>query len=270
MINLNKYPRGTHLRRGHRISAVLMLMIAAVMLMSPRVYAEAAKKVCDCGGLLTESEERELEATLSDASSETGQDIIIYTVDSLENHSIEYMAETAAEEIRAGDSGILYIVAINDREYDIFTFGEMNNRVSAYQRDRLGEELRPYLSSGEYYKAFTRFCERAEELAGGEIYGGGGVSGSISVSLGGIFIGSAVISLIIVLVMRSGMKTTRPEISAGNYVRKGSFRLAVSRDIFLYSSLSRRRIDSDSGSHRSGGGHSSGGHRSGGHSSGKF
>lgn len=248
------------------VRLVFTLAAAIFLCAAANVTASAAaQKVYDYGDLLTDSEEKQLEQRLCEASERCGQEIIVYTTDSLDGYSVSRRAEMAADEIHAGDSGILYLVAMDDREYDIFTFGEMDRIMSSSSRDRMAETLRPYLSRGDYYEAFTEFGTLAESAAGS------GFVGSLHIELPpSIPISAAVISIIIVLVMKSGMKTTRPEITAGNYVRRGSFHLDRSRDVFLYSSISRHKIESSSGSRSSGGHRSSGSHHSGGHSSGRF
>jgi len=47
------------------------------------------------------------------------------------------------------------------------------------------------------------------------------------------------IGLITVLVMRSQLKSVRPQNAAMNYVIPGSFQLRHSRDIFLYRNVTR-------------------------------
>ncbi len=244
------------------------------------VNAYTEKKVYDYGGLLTDREESRLEEQLRKASESCGHDIIVYTVKSLGGSSVSEYSQRAADGISTDPdgSGILYLVSINDREYDIYAFGEMYERImSDRELNRLADDLQPYLSEGDYYGAFSEFGKRAEKAA----LNGREYSGSISVSLSlspAAFLVSAFIAMIIVFCMKQSMKTTRPEITAGNYVKSGSFKVTVSRDVYLYTSVSRVKIQSDSsrhsGGHHSGGSHHSGGHsgghRSGGHSRGRF
>ena len=73
----------------------------------------------------------------------------------------------------------------------------------------------------------------------------------------------AVISLIIVFSMKSKLKSVRPQKTASNYVRSGSFTLTRDLDLYLYRTIVRtRRADTNSGS-RGGGGGSRGGGRGG-------
>lgn len=49
------------------------------------------------------------------------------------------------------------------------------------------------------------------------------------------------IALIVCLVMKSFMKTARPKLTANDYIRKNSFNITRSRDIFIYSEISKKR-----------------------------
>ncbi len=50
-----------------------------------------------------------------------------------------------------------------------------------------------------------------------------------------------VIALIVCLVMKSFMKTSRPKHTANDYIRKNSFNITRSRDIFIYSEISKKK-----------------------------
>ena len=71
----------------------------------------------------------------------------------------------------------------------------------------------------------------------------------------------AVVGLIVVSTMKSKLKTVRPRREAHEYTRPGSMNVTVSRDLYLYRTVTRRPKPKDSGSS---GGRSGGGSRSGG------
>ena len=54
-----------------------------------------------------------------------------------------------------------------------------------------------------------------------------------------------VLALVIVLVMVRKMSTVRPVKTADGYVKKNSFRLTESRDIYLYSRITRVRVNTN-------------------------
>ena len=63
------------------------------------------------------------------------------------------------------------------------------------------------------------------------------------------------IALIVVACMKAKLKTVRPATRAADYVRRDSLSLSDSRDLFLYSNVTKTRIQQESSS--SGGGGSS-------------
>ena len=50
-----------------------------------------------------------------------------------------------------------------------------------------------------------------------------------------------VIALVVCLIMKSCMKTARPKHTANDYIKKNSFHITRSRDIFIYAELSKRK-----------------------------
>ena len=56
-----------------------------------------------------------------------------------------------------------------------------------------------------------------------------------------IFAVGVVIALIVCLIMKSCMKTARPKHTANDYIKKNSFHITRSRDIFIYAELSKRK-----------------------------
>ncbi len=50
-----------------------------------------------------------------------------------------------------------------------------------------------------------------------------------------------VIALIVCLFMKSMMKTARPKRTANDYIRKNSFNITRSRDIFIYANVTKRK-----------------------------
>lgn len=236
-----------------------LLCSAAVLAGGVTVSAESEFKVYDNADILSDSEEAALEKKLSDIADTYGHDVIVYTTDSIGSKEAWEYNEDLRYELDAGidGSGIIYLVSMEYRDYDIYSFGNMYEEIMINSvRDDMAEELVPYLSDGDYYGAFDRYADKVKaEIIYVREYGPNEEpSYAIPIGIGcGLIIG-----IITVLVMKHGMKTTRAEAMANNYVRQGSFRLTNSRDIFLYSQITRTKRSSDSGSSGGGGGHSSG------------
>ena len=82
----------------------------------------------------------------------------------------------------------------------------------------------------------------------------------------------AVIGGITVLIMRACMNTKRPQRSAGSYLNDSSYHLRTNQDLFLYSNVTKTRIQQESSSSGGGGNsvHTSSSGRTHGGGGGKF
>ena len=232
---------------------------AAVLAGGITASAESEYKVYDHGDLLSDSEEAALEDKLQSIADLHGQDVIVYTTDSMDGMDAEEYTEYLKGKLGAGidGSGIIYMVSMEYRDYDIYSFGRMYNEIMIqYLTDDMAEELQPYLSDGKYYEAFDRYANKVLLEIKNVEENGPNVPPSYALPIG---IGCGlIIGIITALVMKSSMKTTRAQSMANNYIRQGSFKLTNSRDIFLYSQVTRTKRSTDTGSSSGGGGHSSG------------
>lgn len=133
-------------------AAVMLMSGVAVMLMSGvAVSAESEYKLYDEAGLLAEEDAREIETRLEEIAYTYSQDVIVYTTDDLEGYEVESYNERLASELDAGinGSGIIYLVAMNDRKYDIYAFGQMKDEIMIKSiRNDLASDLQPYLTDG--------------------------------------------------------------------------------------------------------------------------
>lgn len=251
----------------NKITKILLPFAAAASMLfgGMSVSAESEYKVYDYSGLLSEQEDTALESRLQGIADEYGHDIVVMTVDGLDGYDVESYTESMYDELNVGinGSGIIYLVSMSERKYDIYAEGTMRDDIMVRRiRDDMASDLASYLTSADYYKAFSGYADKVEYEINNVIENGPNSEKEGMSTLTAILI-STVIALIVVLIMKSGMKTTRPEIMADNYIRKGSFNLRRSRDVFLYSTITRTEHESSSSG-------SSGGSSDSGHSSGSF
>ena len=203
----------------------------------------------------------QLENKLENISDTYGHDVIVYTTESMEGMEPASYTEYLREELDAGidGSGIIYMISMEDRDYDVYSFGTMYNDIMIKNIiDDMTEDIQPYLTDGEYYTAFDKYADRVEAEINQVLEYGPNEPPSYAIPIG---IGCGlIIGIVTVCVMKHGMKTTRQEAMANNYIKDGSFKLTRSSDVFLYSQVTRTKISTDSGSSSgsSGGGHSSG------------
>lgn len=147
-------------------------------------------------------------------------------------------------------SGVLLLLAMSTRDYYIYTYGEAEDEFGDSELTELEDAMLPYFGENEFYKGFMAFADACDSVLSFDILW----SLLIAVIIG------AIISLIIVFSMKSKLRSVRPQKTASNYVRSGSFTLTRDLDLYLYRTIVRtRRADTNSGSRSSGGGSRGGG-----------
>ena len=273
------------------ISLLLCLMLLLTIVLN--VSAESnLPMVIDSAGLLSGEERIELEDKAQALGTEYEMDVVILTVDSLGGKSAQDYADDYYDDNGYGYgenySGILFLLAMEEREWYISTCGDAIYAVTDYGVEQLGETVLPFLSSGLYYEAFTTYlvllpdyfdayqdgrpidghADNSGDYYHGEreevvYYDSGRTHASFPIAL----IIGLVAATVTILIMRAGMNTKRPQRSAGVYLRGGSYHLRTHQDMFLYSRVHKvRRQENNSGGngggssvHRSSGGRSHGG-----------
>lgn len=268
--------------------SVLLILVFLPALLLPAQASLLGAQIIDSADLLSNQQMIELESKADSLMERYGMDVVILTVDSLNGQSAQNTADNFYDENGYGDNGVLFLLAMEEREWYISTCGDAIYALTDYGIQQVGFVMLPYLSTGDYYGAFDVFfdelpmyfdaLENGKTVDGYADYSGDYYHGdrdeilyyeedsSPSVLLS-LLIGVAA-SGITVLIMRSQMNTKKPQRSAGDYLIQDSYHLDTMQDLFLYSRVNKtRRQESSSGSggggssvHRgSGGGRSHGG-----------
>lgn len=234
----------------------IVFLIAVLVVCMPIASVSAgseSKRLVDGGDLLTLNEEEALLSRLDEISEEFEYDVVIVTADSLGGKSAMKFAHDSFKNGGYGmgenGSGVILIVSMKEREWYIEFFGDEE----LPEGTALSEYFLDDLKSGDYYDAFSSFAEAAYD--------------ELRFSIGGSLLMWLVIGFVVafitVTVMKGKLKSVRAQDQAREYVRSGSFKLEHSRDLFLYSTVSRvARPKNTSSGGRSGGG--GGGSRGGG------
>jgi len=265
----------------------LTSLVLAVLLLSCLILPAGAWTnhfIVDDAGLLDSGETADLEQRAASLSENYGIDIVILTVDSLGGVSAQVYADDYYDANGYGEDGLLFLLAMAEREWYISTCGSIINALTDYGIQQLGEGILPYLSSGYWYEGFGAFLEHLPYYldayaSGAPVDGYADYSGDYyhgqqdavvyhSREYQPNFLLSVLIGLaaggITVLVMRSTMNTKRSQRGASVYLKDGSWKLHTHHDIYLYSNVTKtRRQQNTSGGgssvHRSSGGRSHGG-----------
>lgn len=256
-----------------KITSLLIILLLAASLIITAFASGGSPKIVDNADLLTASEEAALETMASAIVSEYDIDVVILTEDSIGLKRITDYADDYFDYngygIGSKHSGVLLLLDMEEREWTISTFGNAIKALTDYGQEQIMDDVADYLSDGEYFDGFRTYLDLLDEYF--EAYENGepidkqrdffDIVFDLFIALG---IG-AVAGAVTITVMKSGMKTVKPQRGAQSYVKQGSFKLNKQRDMYLYSRTSRtRRQSSSSGgssTHRSSSGRSHGGSR---------
>lgn len=240
--------------------------------------AENPQKVTDGADLLTTEEEEKLQERLAQIAETYECDVAVATTDSCGGKSPQDYTDDFYYENGYGYGedidGIILMVSMGERKFHLATRGKAIRIFTDYGLEQIDEAITEYLSDGEYYDAFTEYADMVEEFI---IEAENGTPYDvdheyerpmewwfrilISMAVG------IVAALVVFLVLRHQLKSVAPGRQAAEYVRDGSFRVKRERDVFLYRTVSRHKIErhedgggGGSSTHSTSDGGSAGGH----------
>ena len=233
----------------------------------------------DQAGLLTADEKTEVLSQLNRIRSHYGMDVVIVTADDLGGKDEQDYADDYYDANGYSQDGMLLLVDVDDRLWWISTCGEGMDALPEEEIEDAAGEFLPDLSDGNYKEAFLGYASVCEERiqaflddGNDDIYEDDGIyrddaetKGTAGFSVGTHLLVSLgigfILALIVVLIMRSQLKTVHFKEEAGDYIKEGSMQLTEKHDWFLYSNVTRtpRPKPEDSGGHDhfggGGGGH---------------
>ena len=252
-----------------RIFSCLLLILLVISLVLP-VYADFQNpSIVDDAEYLMQSELSYLSKELDKVREKYSFEVAIYTESDMTSGTAEASADDIYDYFGYGagenDDGIMLYICRDTREYHFTTHGKGLEYFNSNGLKYLESKVLPYLSEDDYYKAFIAFIETADELLqmakDGKPYNEKQYSTKYLI---GVVIAALLIPLLVAYLMMNKklkkMKTAVENDYAANYVKPGSMELSVSRDLFLYSRITKtERPKSSSGTHTSSSGRTHGG-----------
>ena len=230
-------------------------------------------RLVDGADLLDMEEEKDLLEQLDEISERQQCDVAVVTTDSLDGKTPEAYADDFYDYNGYGmgedNDGMLLLVSMENRKWHISTCGFGIEALTDAGIEYISENFLPDLSDGNYGDAFQIYASLCDDFITqakeGNAYDVGNMpKGKVSllwipVSL---LIG-LVIALVVTGCMRAQLKTVRRQAAAANYMKPGSMNLKVSRDIFLYRTVTRterpKENEGGSSTHSSSSGETHGG-----------
>lgn len=232
--------------------------------------SEAAQLILDEAGLLDDTQLLRLESKAQKISQRHGCNLYVLTVPTMDGAQPREFAKSYYNEHALGNgdfrNGVLFLVAMDTRDYVTITYGRNPQNTSEYGSgvlaftdygvEKMEEQVVPYLSDGDYYKAFDCYfdtCSTYLDLyAQGEAYDKGTrlpgetIFGPVQIAI--IILLPLLIAFIVCMIFKAQMKTAKQAVLAGDYVDQDSFELTEARDIFLRRERTRRKIEKESSS----------------------
>lgn len=210
--------------------------------------ADSAPRLVDNADLLTDSEEAGLLSELDGISRQQHADVVVVTADSLDGKSPMEYADDFYDHNGYAEDGVLLLVSMEERDWWISTSGFGITAITDAGLDHISGKFLPALSDGDYAKAFSvyaRLCgDFLEQARTGEPYDAGRLPkapfNAVKSLLAALSAGF-VAALAITGVMAGKLKTVRFQPEARNYVRRGSFQVTKSHDLFLYRHIDRHK-----------------------------
>lgn len=263
------------------IFSILFALILCVTMVTPAFAASEMPRLVDNAGLLTDTEQSELLATLDEISERQQADIVVVTTNTLNGKTPMNYADDFYDDNGYGYGaeydGVLLLVSMEDRDWWISTCGYGITAITDDGIDYISEQFLPNLSDGNYAAAFATYAELCDEFFSqaktGQPYDGDHMPKAPFNTVKCLLISMAVglvIALIVTGSMKGKLKSVRMQAAAGSYVKANSMNITESRDIFLYNTVTRTERPKSSSSSGGSSTHSSSSGRTHGGGGGKF
>lgn len=150
-------------RKARLITAILCFIImAGFMIVPATASAEQGvnQHVYDKAKLLSTSEAEELETMCIEYGEDAGIEIIILTHDDPSAKYAEDYIEDFEDTLPVGDR-VYILVDMANRDVFMEGYGTAETYIHSKRIGKIIEEIKPYLSDGEYYDAFQIYIERS-------------------------------------------------------------------------------------------------------------
>lgn len=213
------------------LSVLLLLSLLFTLALTVSAQSEqyvATVLIDDQANLLTEAEHFALSNLTVPAVFPL--DIVISTVESIDDATPEQFADERYNSISNSENGILLLVAMESRDWYILTVGNVRDIISDNDCQTMADRFLPDLSDGNYYVAFDAFLTNLFTDTDSDY--------TIILVLVPLVVGIAV-GGIVILIMRSKMNSAKPQRTATNYLKNGSFSLDQHLDFYLYSHVTK-------------------------------
>lgn len=234
------------------IKHIFLCLICVLLLIPCTVFATEElppARVSDGDNLIEMMQEAELCRKLDAISEQYDCDIIVATVPTMGSYDVEEYSDKFYADMNYGmgeyKDGFMLLICLEYRDWALTSYGNAGEKFTYSKITDIRETILPYLADDEFYDAFNAFADECEYILADYGYEPSVSPNNSSVIFNPLWILIALgigilIAFITVFIMKSQLKSVRSQPAANNYLKSGSLHITHSRDIFLYSTISRR------------------------------
>lgn len=249
----------------------ILLLFSTLLIMG---FDSTQKKVYDNAGILTESEESQLQQQCIETAQANKIDIIIATTANTNGKTTLkfaedfYIANGFGYDKSKGD-GILLLIDMQNREMYIATSGNGITYFSDSRIASMNQIITNYLKKGDYNNACKAFVKNVEtymkSLPSSSENANMTLSEKILDHMALKILGSLAVGAVVVLIMMYGAKA-RMTVGSQTYVKDHRFDVMDTRDIYINTTVVKHKIPINNNNGNGGGSFhvGSGGNRFGG------
>lgn len=234
------------------------LLVLSFLILMGTVLAAGTPNVVDQAGVLTKSQQSQLERSLKNVNFTYDVRLAVYIVSSTHGMKIgDYADRVLDEQYGDGKNGnMVFVVAIDQRQWYIATDRTMRDKVSDTDGlKHIEDAVLPLLKKGNYMEAFEEYAHSSGQLLAyyndqGKAYDKSDAFQWLDLATAAVLAALAAMIFRSYLIMR--MSNVRRATIADTYFDSHSFQLSEQTDTFLFLTVQRipkprRRDDDDSG-----------------------
>ena len=248
------------------ISLLAVLLVLTIFVLP---VSAASPRLADEAGLLSGTECTAIEKRLDELSTQYGLDVVIVTTKSTGSRTPMEYADDYFDYNDYAPDGVLLLVSMEEGDWWISTTGYGITAFTDAGIAYIGENIVPYLSDGEYAKAFTTFTDLCDQFLSQAKTGDPFDTHNLPKEPFKL-VRNVIVALVIGLAaaffatgsMKKKLKSVEQKAQADDYVTPGSLQITKSRDFHLYTHIDRRekpKSSSGSSTHTSSSGTTHGG-----------
>lgn len=238
-----------------RIIIIALTLILAAMFAFPSFADDSIPQYYEEYDLLSDDEEASINAKLEEMSDRLDADVVIWVTSFFGNLDEESFIDACRKHISnnfgyKSNGYVIMMIDIEEEENYLYIYPEGKVASKAFSDedlDGLGDDVISLMESDKCFEAMNKYADSCDEaITESQKVKYFSVTRLIIAAVIGLIIGASVTGS-----NKAKLKTVRSKTEANYYVREGSMTVTDSRDIYLYSKVTRTekpRNDGSSGS----------------------